>query len=632
MVPEHVKQAAEASLVPGAFFAPEPRAIRFSFVPSLCWRWEIISGRLLDPALTRNEAEFAAWHVHQADDAGEFQPRLSILYQAEENRLYVVRHIQVYGHEAYESAPHVIETRAVRKWTRELAGWVDVARGDAAISEDQIAAGCRRLLFQAVCGASRLPVASHESQLPAFAVGELGYWPSLAAAISANRAEQRNLPDIPLRQPEQLLKLALRPELPRLERAKLLEAALRATPTDRVVALAELWHEPGQAHANGESNLVSVVTRLFNHLGLTPYIPIETRLALFLNRLMQHHEAQAEDSAQRSELIDLVALLLLQLARHLAAFDLRLFHNFGADYPDLLLLDALLRVYDSWLERLPEMVFPSAVNPPQASSAGCEDRQQAQRRLAWLLASLLRKEHEGLRVPEAPTSPGENQRVLPAPLIHVDDAEIMEPRLRSKRLFADDAWEVPRSEGHKELLAAAAGDLQTAAGQRLLGEALFLDRPLGALRAPDMVDDTPLLSYVAFSRSLAQARLRKMHQFHWLDKDTFQNLKAAIADLPIGGIAASELPGQPRLGVVSLEDARLNLPDFVFLRTTRSSLQALLASGQLPLESLDEETRAWLTTARNVLLIRTAAPPGKIRLTAFDRQQKARAKWTFSPT
>src|SRR5690606_19700865 len=107
-----------------------------------------------------------------------------------------------------------------------------------------------------------------------------------------------------------------------------------------------------------------------------------------------------------------------------------------------------------------------------------------------------------LRVPAAPTSPGENQRVLPAPLLHVDDAEITEPRLRRKRLFADDAWEVPQSPLHNQLLAAAVCDLQTVAGKRLMGEALFLDRPLGVLRTPDMVDDTPLLSYLAYSRSL----------------------------------------------------------------------------------------------------------------------------------
>ena len=45
---------------------------------------------------------------------------------------------------------------------------------------------------------------------------------------------------------------------------------------------------------------------------------------------------------------------------------------------------------------------------------------------------------------------------------------------------------------------------------RELGTALYLDRPLGVYKEPAEVDRTPLLSYEAFSLTIAEARLRNL--------------------------------------------------------------------------------------------------------------------------
>jgi len=54
-------------------------------------------------------------------------------------------------------------------------------------------------------------------------------------------------------------------------------------------------------------------------------------------------------------------------------------------------------------------------------------------------------------------------------------------------------------------------DLQEPEELQELGTAVFLDRPLGALKHPGEPDCTPLLSYQAFSRFIARTRLRFLH-------------------------------------------------------------------------------------------------------------------------
>lgn len=635
MVSDSVAQAVSASLLPCAFFAPPEAPLFFTFEPQVSSRWEVLAGRLLDPALTRIERSFAAWHVQQ--QVGERrEPRVSILLDQHDQALHVVRHVEIHGFEAYESEPNVIESRPVRKWTRELIRSRSLPGELSEQACEHLAAWCAQGVYQAICGTSRLPIASHESQLPAFALGLIGYWPALAVQSGQGRgdtAAQAANPlataaaDSPIDNPRHLAALALQGQLPRDQRAKLLEAALRAANGPQQEELLSYCARTVANYEVAAQEFPQLLRTLFNGLGLTPYIPLEARLVELLERV-------ALESGNVALLLDAAAWMLLQLARHLTAFDLRTFHNYGADYPDLLLLDALLKWMTTWLDRQPQHFLESA--EPDSSELAEEVAARRRRRTAWLLAALLRKEHQGLPVTPIPTSPGENQRVLPevpqtATVATVDEAEIMEPRLRRKRLFSDDPLEDGWSPAARELLADAAKDLLDPAALQTLGEALFLDRPLGVNRPPEAVDDTPLVSYLAFSRNALKYRLRKLFQWGWIDDTVAEQLLNLAAQLNVPGFPAAQLPGHPRPGVVSLEDAHLAGNDFVFVRTTRRSLLDLLACGKLPLHTLPGDVQSWFTSGRDVLLIRTGLPGGPQRpfLTAFDGALQPRATFGF---
>jgi hypothetical protein len=83
------------------------------------------------------------------------------------------------------------------------------------------------------------------------------------------------------------------------------------------------------------------------------------------------------------------------------------------------------------------------------------------------------------------------------------------------------------------------------------------------------------------------------------------------------GFPVAKLPGHARDGVVSLEDAKKAALDFVFTRTTRSSLDLLLRqydfAGAFHNAGAADAYR-WLCEDRHVLLIRTA----RAAMTAFD--------------
>src|SRR5205807_140500 len=94
----------------------------------------------------------------------------------------------------------------------------------------------------------------------------------------------------------------------------------------------------------------------------------------------------------------------------------------------------------------------------------------------------------------------------------------------------------------------------------------------GSGKAPAEPDATPLLTSVAFSRSIAAARLRE------LDLDA-ERLSACLKRLQgqayAVGVPADRIGVPSRPGTISLSDARLAAADFVFLHTTRSSLAEL---------------------------------------------------------
>jgi hypothetical protein len=180
-------------------------------------------------------------------------------------------------------------------------------------------------------------------------------------------------------------------------------------------------------------------------------------------------------------------------------------------------------------------------------------------------------------VPDAPTSEGENARVLPEPHVRVPEDQIVQLDRRTKRLYADDPLPAHFGAAGQEVLRQSLVDLSHPDELRELGMALFLDRPLGIGKAPAEPDQTLLFSYEAFSRSVAGRRLDYLaSDLRLLDSESSNRLRATLRDLPVRGIPLTSLRPPERPAPVSLRDARRVAEDFLFLRNTRRTIEALL--------------------------------------------------------
>jgi hypothetical protein len=130
--------------------------------------------------------------------------------------------------------------------------------------------------------------------------------------------------------------------------------------------------------------------------------------------------------------------------------------------------------------------------------------------------------------------------------------------------------------------------------------AVFLDRPLGARLEPGEVDRTPLVSYEAFSRSIARRRVGELRAAGWIDDAGQDVLLSALDELSVPGLRVSDLSPRERPGVVSIADAAKAAPDFVLLRTTRNSLSELLTHLA---RSAPAPAHKWLAQERDILLV-----------------------------
>jgi len=247
------------------------------------------------------------------------------------------------------------------------------------------------------------------------------------------------------------------------------------------------------------------------------------------------------------------------------------FHHRGANYPDTLLLDAGLKALLRRLEAHPEAFGDAADDTSEA-----RDRKRRWRR-ALRQGWLLRRFYENHPVPDAPTSPGENTRVLPPPHVRVPEEQILQPSKRTRRLFAGDPLTGHLGPHGEQVLRQSIHDLHHPQELLELGLALFLDRPLGAAKEPGESDQTVLLSHLAFSRSVAQRRLKYLTETLGLLPDAAERdaLRQALAGFSVVGVPLSEVGGRPRPGAVSASDARQVADDFVFLRTTTASARDL---------------------------------------------------------
>jgi hypothetical protein len=230
--------------------------------------------------------------------------------------------------------------------------------------------------------------------------------------------------------------------------------------------------------------------------------------------------------------------------------------------------------------------------------------------------------------------------VLPSRFVRVPEEQILQAGRRAKRLYAGRPLDDRLTPTVQAALRASLDDLDTHPKELAeLGMALFLDRPLGALKAAGEVDRTPMLSYRAFSRRIAGQRLMRVARWSWVAEGTaIDRLADKLAGIEFRGLPAAEWDRPQRPGVASLEDARLASPDFVYLSTTRGSLDELLdqyddsaARRRFP-EAFD-----WLRTSRRVLFVRrglsgneqpaVAAPPGQLALRAYDEQLRPRLEF-----
>jgi hypothetical protein len=217
-----------------------------------------------------------------------------------------------------------------------------------------------------------------------------------------------------MRSAAELLEQGFTTELSPAEQVKMVELVLRAVAAgdvrDVVPLFLKRWNEMGRSGADLSRLLRSVV----NDVSLSPYTQFVENLLSFCNELV------ASRMWPVAEQVDFFSYVLRQLVRHLTAYDLVNFHNRGANYPDALFLDAVLKEYLRLMELAPDLFRGATAT-----------RRRRALRQAWLV----RLFYTGHPVPDAPTSPGENARVLPEPFQRVPEEQLVQLTRRKRILY-----------------------------------------------------------------------------------------------------------------------------------------------------------------------------------------------------
>ena len=496
--------------------------------------WEIFRGRLLEPTHTRQTRRFISWSIYQINGSERSaEPLLAVKLDEQTGDIYIVRAILCHVWAGVDSGSNVIESRERTRWVRELVGTLTPGAFE---DSEQITAELAYLVGAAIKGTSRLPVHSVEAPLPAYSFGQLAYLPQ--GQDEAPRA-------LPMASWQELAGALLAS----------LEALLRAiTPGQAPEAARLCASSPWAVH------LPKLLCEMFNNVSLSPYTDFVPTTLAFVQALASLGMFTAAKE------IDLWSWLLRQLSRHLTAYDLVTFHYRGANYPDALLLDALLRRYVSLIEQNP-LLFSE------------DDPHARLRRGALRQACLLRRHYEDLPVPDAPTSPGENARVLPAPFARVPEEQLLHVMRRQKHLYDGEPLEGILSPVARTVLAESLADLANAAQWRELGTAVFVERPLGWDKQVGEPDLTPLLAHVAYSPSIARrcfGELRKLADSLQLNArfghDSLEHQSAPVAAVPARALA---LPPRP---ILALADTLRVADDFVILRTLPRGLREVFGS------------------------------------------------------
>jgi hypothetical protein len=596
-----------SALEPGHFFASTGQ-LRIDERPQESCRWEIFRGHLLDPAHTRETAVFDAWHVYLEAAAQGGTPLISVLLDAQGFRLHVVRRILVHAFEAYEDSPGVILSRPVEKWISEL---VNTVRLGSAMN-DNLESELKHAIFSAVVGTSRLPITSLESPLPSFSLGQLAYSPS----VHGQQLWRDAAP---------FLEAVLNGPGGPAEKSKALEIALRDEQCElaRIASVLETWSDGSKAGAEEEPRWAQLFRTLFNGVALSPYTGFPDRLVALLVTL-----AIRPDAARAA--IDLYGYMLRHLCRHLTAFDLVTFHSFGANYPDALFLDALFDGYLQLLEANANLIIRRDDDLPDVSRA------RRLRRRALRQAVVVRTQYEGHPVPDAPTSVGENARVLPVTMSRVPDEQIANPRARRRRLFEDRPTRELLGAAGQTWLAEGIRDLADERELAELGRGHFLDRPLGVLKEPGEVDRTPLVSYEAVSKAVIRSRIALLKRAGWLESNGAERLFEETSKLVVRGIMLADFSPGERPGVVSLVDLARGAGDFVVERSTVGSVMPIVGAYDLSrLAGVSSEAARWLAAGRDIILVQHAPPESLLAsatIRIYDRAGAMRIELDFERT
>lgn len=553
-------------IISDAFWEPQfyiDDALRVEFTPPATEEifWELFQGRALDSSQTRRRERFITWNAwDRSDDAPSDEPLLAVKWSPTAMQVHVTRSILCRAWESYSDETGAILSRETVKRVRELVGTIELWEMRTALDfRDELIA----LLFYAVVGISRLPLTSVESPLPQFVLGQLAYCYQFDAnyrrdeldLIRERRVDHADLTVFVTR--------CIRPELAWIEKVKLLEFTLRQQNEEISVSCSgdyssrlcdwkcRIWRIP-------------FFQSMLNDISLSPYTNVVKMVLRYVRSRLETKIYYPHEEA------DFLSHLLRQTGRHLAAFDLVRFHHRGANYPDALLVEDVLPVLLNRVAESPDLFLPH----PSDDDASAKAKRLRRRGLRHGL--LIRHMYRGHPVPDAPTSPGENARVWPAPIPHVPEGQILNVGERRRRLFDAD-WDVLNAEPVRQAIAASLADLEQAAELRELGTALFLDRPFGVSKRPTEVDRTLLFSYVAFSRTVAGYRLRRLAEMEGADPASREMFEARLLSPEFdGGVRfRPALPSQ-RPGAASLEDSLAVADDFRFLRSTRRSVEDFL--------------------------------------------------------
>jgi hypothetical protein len=532
--PGEIRQILDAAIRPEQFFVAPSLKLTWDHQDQETTHWELFRGQVLDHTRTRETRTFESWNIREGDGfGGQQEPLISIKLDLPARRIHVTRSIACRGFEAYTEANAILSRETTRR-ARELVGTIDLDRlTTCAEIQDELTA----LLFFTVVGASRLPLTSLEAPLPAFTLGQLAY----CSGGGKN--------DPPIQSPEELLSTALRLKRSPLETSRALEAALRAESIDRIPNLAESFAAACFKNGCDLCGLPVLLREVFNNVALSPYTDFVAKALRFADQLLNE-----DDQA------DFLAHLLRQLGRHLTSFDLVKFHHRGANYPDALLLEEVLDRTAALLERSPRLFV--AGDADDEVSAKRKRLRRRGLRSAWLI----QRQYRGHRVPDAPTSPGENNRVLPDPFVRVPEEQILDPGKRTKQLFLS-----PRLLEHaamRQALDQSVADLEHPAERLELGLGVSLDRPFGFAKAIGEPDRTTLFSHEAFSWKIARQRFELLGEIGDIRRIAWEHRPR--------GVSSSFLALRQRPGVASVLDAKMASNDFEFFKTTRRAVQELL--------------------------------------------------------